>query len=242
MNSATIRFYEELNDFLPRKKRKISYSVHFRDHPSIKHIIEAEGVPHTEVDHILINGRSVSFQEKVYHQDFISVYPVFESFDISSVSKIRQKSLRIPRFILDVHLGKLARYLRMLGFDSIYSSGYSDKDLVGLSISGKRTVLTRDRRMLMNKELERGYWIRSDDTIEQVHEVIHRFDLTGLIHRYSRCTLCNGMLSPVDETLARKRYPDHQFYPDTCFYQCGNCSHLYWKGSHCERFDRIFLL
>ena len=240
MNSAQIRFYEELNDFLPQIKRKVSYPVCFHNHPSIKHVIEAERVPHTEVDLILINGRSVSFAEKVQNKDIISVYPVFESFDISPVSKLRPEPLRNPRFILDVHLGKLTRYMRMLGFDSLFSPGYSDLDLVGISLAQNRTVLTRDRQLLMKKEFERGYWIRSDHPREQMIEVIHRFDLSGLIHRFSRCTLCNKTLTSVDESIARNRYPDHRFYSGKGFYQCDHCAHIYWWGSHCERFEKIF--
>ncbi|MFH1296112.1 MAG: Mut7-C RNAse domain-containing protein [Bacteroidota bacterium] len=241
MNSADIRFYEELNDFLPQIKRKVSCQVYFRGHPSIKHVIESERVPHTEVDLILINGRSVSFAEKVQNADIISVYPVFESFDISLVSKLRPEPLRNPRFILDVHLGKLTRYMRMLGFDSCFSPDYTDRELVGISLSQNRTVLTRDRQLLMKKELERGYWIRSDHIIEQVKEVMRRFDLARLVHRYSRCTQCNGTLSRVDASIAHGRFPDHDFSPDLHFSQCDTCKHIYWRGSHCDRFDQAVL-
>ncbi|TSA25577.1 MAG: twitching motility protein PilT [Bacteroidetes bacterium] len=239
MSTAQIRFYEELNDFLPQTKRKVLYTISFRDHPSIKHVIEAERVPHTEVDLILINGRSVPFTEKVQDGDFISVYPVFESFDISLVCRLRPEPLRDPQFILDVHLGKLARYLRMLGFDSLFSPDYGDKDLVGISLSENRAVLTRDRQLLMKKELTRGYWIRSDHIVEQVTEVIHRFDLKRLVHKFSRCTLCNEELIEVDREVAEQRYPDHHFVPEMTFFQCLSCRHIYWQGSHCDRFYRM---
>jgi len=242
MNTALIRFYEELNDFLPQSKRKVSYPVHFRDHPSVKHVIEAERVPHTEVDLVLINGISVTFQEKVQDKDSISVYPVFESFDISSVQKLRPGVLRNSCFILDVHLGKLARYLRMLGFDSLYSPDYTDRDLVRISLAEKRSILTRDRGLLLKRELERGYWIRSDITMDQVKEVLTRFNLAESIHRYSRCTLCNGSLITVDQSVVQQQYQMHHFYSCEGFFQCIHCKKVYWRGSHCERFDRMFTI
>lgn len=238
MNTAFIRFYEELNDFLPISKRKISYPVYFRDNPSIKSVIEAEGIPHTEVDLILVNGTAGNFQEKVCNNDSISVYPVFESFDISSLNVIRLKPLREPKFVLDVHLGKLARYLRMLRFDSVFQQGYTRIDLVRVSIQEKRAILTRDRKLLMRKEVERGYWIRSEMIFDQVSEVLQRFDLTKAIKWFSICTRCNGNILTVEEKIVRKEFPNYSFYPNTLFYQCDHCNHIYWRGSHCERFEQ----
>ena len=237
MNSACIRFYEELNDFLPSSKRKILYPVHFRENPSIKSIFESEGVPHTEVDLVLINGNSVSFSEKIRPGDHVSVYPVFESFDISSVNMTRLKPLREPLFVLDVHLGKLARYLRMMGFDSVYDNSYENDDIIRTSKDEKRSILTRDRKLLMRKEVERGYWIRSEMILDQVSEVIGRFDMGNSIRFFSICTLCNGKLHRVAETTVRMHYPEHKFHLDTVFYQCDKCFHIYWNGDHCKRFE-----
>jgi len=237
MNTAVIRFYEELNDFLPSGRRKIPYPVQFRDNPSVKSIIESEGIPHTEVDLILINGKSVTFSEKVRQGDHISVFPVFESFDISSTSLVRLKPLREPKFVLDVHLGKLTRYLRMLGFDSLYKNNFSDDEIFRISVDERRSVLTRDRRLLMRRDLERGYWIRSQLIPEQVREVISKFDLEKSLHLFSICTLCNGKLQSTTEETARQQYPSYKFYPGTVFYKCISCSHTYWNGSHCERFQ-----
>jgi len=115
---VSIRFYEELNDFLPLKRRKQEFSLSVKGSPSVKHLIESLGVPHTAVDLILVNGRSVPFTYTLQDGDLISVYPAFEAFDISTVSKLREKPLRTLKFILDIHLGKLSKYLRLLGFDS----------------------------------------------------------------------------------------------------------------------------
>lgn len=238
MNTAFIRFYEELNDFLPSSKQKVTYPVTFRDNPSVKSVIESEGIPHTEVDLILINGDSAPFQEKVNHNDRISVYPVFESMDISPVNVIRLKPLRETKFVLDVHLGKLARYLRMLGFDTVFYRDLTDMDLVSISILEKRSLLTRDRRLLMRKDLERGYWIRHELVLDQVYEVFQRFDLSGSVRWFSICTLCNGKLQVVEEKKAREQLPDFIFTENAVFYQCEICHHVYWNGSHGERFKQ----
>jgi uncharacterized protein len=237
MNSAFIRFYEELNDFLPPLKRKILYPVHFRENPGIKSIIESEGIPHTEVDLILVNGRSVSFNEKIRPGDHVSVYPVFESFDISSLNMIRLKPLREAVFVLDIHLGKLAHYLRMLGFDSVYDNRFNDDQMIRIAKDEKRCILTRSRKLLMRKEVTRGYWVRGEMIPDQVAEVIRRFNLENSIRLFSICTLCNGKLQGASEETARMQYPEHKFYPDTVFYRCDNCFHIYWNGSHSRRFE-----
>jgi len=124
VSQCSIRFYEELNDFLPLERRKVDFSHEFQRRASIKDLIEALGVPHTEVDLILVNGASVDFSYIVRDGDRISVYPMFEAFDIQMVSRVRPQPLRVIRFVLDVHLGKLARYLRLLGFDTLYRNDY----------------------------------------------------------------------------------------------------------------------
>jgi uncharacterized protein with PIN domain len=239
MSTVFIRFYEELNDFLPSHKRKVLYPVGFSGNPGVKQIIEAEGVPHAEIDLVLVNGKSVSLDHKITDNDTVSVYPVFESFDISSIQVVHLKPLREPRFVLDVHLGKLTRYLRMLGLDSIYENWFSDNDIIGISIKEQRTILTRDKRLLMRKEIDRGYWMRNQMILDQVNEVLKRFDLKHSITFFSRCTLCNGENCKISEDMAMLEFPGYRFYPGTAFYQCTACHHIYWHGSHCDRFEKV---
>ncbi len=130
MNHAEFRFYAELNDFLPPSKRLVPFSYPFEVSGSVKDMIESLGVPHTEVDLILANGESVGFSYLVRDGDRISVYPVFESIDIAPIVRVRPQPLRDPRFVLDTHLGRLASYLRMLGFDTLYQSDYQDEELL----------------------------------------------------------------------------------------------------------------
>ncbi len=239
MWTATFRFYEELNDFLPAQRRKVPFTYEFNGNPAVKDAIEALGVPHTEIDLILANGRSVDFQYHLNDNDMISVYPVFESIDISPVTRLRPKPLREPKFILDVHLGKLAKYLRMLGFDTRYRNDYDDPEIVRISIVEHRAILTRDIGLLKNSAVTHGYWLRSTQTSEQLREVVARFDLTGIIRPFSRCTVCNGLIKTVPKkSIAEKLKPNTKRFFNT-FYQCNDCGRVYWRGSHYERMKAL---
>lgn len=234
--SAYFRAYEELNDFLPEKDRKQWFVYRFNGSPSIKDAVEAAGIPHTEVDLILVNGESVTFDYRLQHGDRVSVYPVFESFDIEGVTHLREQPLRKPAFILDVHLGKLARLLRLFGFDALYRNDLDDPEIIDISVEEGRVILTRDVGILKNRRVTHGYWVRNTDPEEQLKEVISRFQLEGAVRVFSRCMNCNGELKPVE-----KNEVEHLLEPETCrhfdtFFQCGSCGQVYWKGSH---FDKL---
>ena len=166
LKTTEFRFYEELNDFLPAAKKKSLFTYNFECSPSVKDAVEAIGVPHTEIDLILVNGISVTFSYRLQDGDVISVYPVFESMDISNVTHLREKPLRESRFILDVHLGTLVRYLRMIGFDILYENNYEDSEIVKIAKDEKRIILTRDVELLKIKTVTHGYWIRSKKPAE----------------------------------------------------------------------------
>ncbi len=243
INSAKFRFYEELNDFLSKDKKKVDFYYKFHGHPSIKDAIEALGVPHTEVELILANGKSVGFDYFLMNGDRIAVYPVFESFDISQVVKLRKKVLREVFFILDVHLGKLAKILRMLGFDALYRNDYDDKEIIDISVNERRIILTRDRIILKSKLVTHGYYLRSTDPIEQAREVLKRFDLFSMVCPFKRCIQCNGILEKIDkrEIKSLLQPKTEKYYNE--FYKCISCGKIYWRGSHYlkmkEKIDRI---
>ena len=234
-HEAAFRFYEELNDFLPLSQRKKDVRYEFRGQPGIKDAIESIGVPHTEVDLIVANGESVGFDYPLAHGDRVAVYPVFESLDISPIIRLRDEPLRKTAFILDVHLGKLARILRMLGFDVLYRTDYDDPEIIRIALEEHRIILTRDRRMLFNKTITHGHWLHSTNAEEQAREVIARFDLAGRIRRFLRCPMCNGLLQAVDrETITDRLEPlTRKYYTE--FYQCPDCRKIYWKGTHYDR-------
>jgi uncharacterized protein with PIN domain len=238
--TAEFRFYEELNDFLLPEQRKQTLSYRFSGHPGIKDPIEVLGVPHTEVELILVNGQSVGFDYPLRHGDRVAVYPVFESLDISPLLKLREKPLRNPRFVLDINLGKLAKHLRLLGFDSLYRNDWRDAEVADVAANERRIVLTRDRRLLYAKRITHGHWVRAVQPERQVEEVLRRFDLYRLIRPFARCLVCNGELAPIDKTEVLDRLePKTRLYYDV-FYRCGDCEKIYWEGSHVENMRRQF--
>ena len=236
---VTIRFYEELNDFLEERKKKTGYAVNTNPGQTVKDLIESENVPHTEVDLILVNSNSVDFSYQVREDDRISVYPVFESMDIKNATKLRPLPLRNTQFVLDVNLGKLARYLRIGGFDTLYSNLYQDKEIAEISARENRIVLTRDRDLLKRSIIQRGHWIRSQNAVLQYQAVLERFDLKDSVSIYSRCPQCNGILQQVEkkDILDRLAPKTAKYYDD--FKVCDSCGKIYWKGSHYHNFIRM---
>lgn len=235
MNQVKIRFYEELNDFLPKSYRKKWLIYEFTWKDTVRNALESFGVPHTEVDLVLVNGQSVTFDEELKDGDTVSVYPVFESIDISEITKLRQGPLRKTAFILDVHLGKLTGYLRMLGFDCLYRNNLEDDEIIRLASEQQRIILTRDKGILRNKKVTHGYYLRSDVPKEQVIEIIRRFDLKSQIKPFTRCMNCNGLLERVskEEVSSMLQENTRKYYHE--FYRCASCGNIYWKGGHYQK-------
>jgi len=239
MSQATFRFYEELNDFLPEERRKQAVSFSFDVSPSVKDAIESLGVPHVEVDLVIANGESVGFRYRVRDGDRIAVYPAFESIDISPVVRLRPKPLRTPTFVADVHLRKLARLLRLLGFDTLHSNELSNEEVIQISVEELRIILTRDRQLLKHGAVTRGYWVRSTNPIDQAREVVRRFDLAGHVEPFSRCTACNGMLKAVSKADVQERIPPKTAIWLDEYCECTVCGKLYWRGTHTARLNEI---
>lgn len=234
MKKITIRFYEELNDFLPEPKKKIRFEYGFFGRTSVKDLIEAIGVPHVEIDMILVNGNSVGFDHIINDADDISVYPVFESFDIKDVQHLRPNPLRETKFVLDVHLGKLSRILRMLGFDTFYKNNLADDEIISISLNEHRTILTRDLGLLKRKVVNHGYYVRNTNPELQTIEVVNRFQLENNIQEFTRCIECNYVLQSIekDKIIDQLLPKVKQIYNE--FFICPNCLKIYWHGSHVE--------
>ena len=235
MSSASIRFYAELNDYLSGEKRYRNFSVTIEDSSSLRELIQSLGVPCEEVDLILVNGESVDLSYILSINDRISVYPVCESLDISSITKIQLRPLRQPRFVLDCHLGKLAYYLRMLGFDTLYRHDFQDGELIALSNDERRTLLSRDRSLIEESSLSRAYRVRETNPKLQVLEVLRRFDLFGLSRPLQRCLRCNTFLIPINKGAVIDRLPPMVKERYEEFQTCRMCHRVYWKGSHYQR-------
>jgi uncharacterized protein len=236
---VTVRAYAELNDFLAPESRGLTLRRPFRTHQTVKDVLEAMGIPHTEVDLILVNGDAKDFGHRPSSGDRIAAYPVFEALDIGSTARLRPVPLRNPRFVVDVNLGRLARLLRLLGFDAWWSNSADDQTLVDISLAEQRILLTRDRPLLKRRALTHGIFVRSDHPQEQTLEILRRLDLRRRLAPFTRCVRCNGRLVAVakDEVIDRLEPLTRQYYDE--FSRCAKCGQIYWPGSHHPRLVRL---
>jgi uncharacterized protein len=231
--TAFVRLYAELQDHLPLAGRCVAYRM--EEPEPVENVLCRLGVPMEHVDLVLVNGISADSGTCIAPGDEVSVYPVFESFDIHPIAKLRDRPLRQIRFVADVHLGKLATYLRMLGFDTLYRNDYRDQQLVDISFAEHRTLLTRDRKLIEEGGVTRGYRIRESDPRRQLAEVVRRFDLYARFNPFRRCLRCNTELNIAPrESVLRRLPPVVRLCYDT-FWRCSSCDRVYWKGGHVQR-------
>jgi hypothetical protein len=238
-HESEFRFYEELNDFLPRHLRKRSFVHPFSGTPTVKDAVESLGVPHTAIDVILVDGESVGFDRRLRGGERVAVYPVFERFDVKGLTRLRPEPLRDPKFIADVHLGKLARYLRLLGLDTVYERGLDDAEIAERARAEHRIVLTRDRGLLKRKIVTHGHAVRSHHADAQLLEVVEAFDLRDRIAPFTRCLQCNGTLRGVEKAAVEPLLPPHTRETYDRYLQCADCGSLYWPGAHSRRLASI---
>ncbi len=233
MASAQFYFYGELNDFLPQHRRNTSFNHCFEGRVSIKDMIEALGVPHTEVEAIIARGVSVDFSYIVSDSDRLDVYPRSFTSPMPLVA-LRPPIVGEPQFVLDTHLGQLAVYLRMLGFDTLYRNDYADDELARISDEENRVLLTRDRGLLKRGRVTHGYYVRNIKPQRQAIEIVDRYQLRPTVQPLRRCIRCNNLLQKVDkQQIADRLAPKtREFYND--FSICTSCDRIYWKGSHYE--------
>jgi len=239
MPEVIFRFYEELNDFLSPRRRKRDFQVGFKGRESIKDMIEALGVPHTEVDLILVNGKSVDFGYIIQHGDRISVYPTFESLDIKDVTRLREIPLRQTRFIADINIRDIVKYMRALGLDVCYDASLSPREIIRISKRENRTILTKSRKLLKFRNVTHGIFIRPGTTVEQIRGIIDYLSLRALIEPFSRCLQCNIPLVGVSKDRILDRIPakTREFYDEYSY--CTACDRIYWKGTHYMNIKKV---
>ena len=235
MVTATFRFYEELNDFLPRERRKCAFDYRCARAATVKNAIEALGVPHTEVELVLVNGESVDFSHPIAEGDHISVYPKFEAFDVGPLLRVRERALRRPRFVADAHLGGLARLLRMLGFDTLFRNDLEDREIRAISRCEERVVLTRDRELLKCGSITHGCFVHALRPREQLREVVERLQLAANAQPFTLCLHCNLPLSTIHKEAILERLPRNVFATYDRFHWCEGCDRVYCEGSHWQR-------
>ncbi len=235
MVTATFRFYEELNDFLPPARRRREFDCACARAATAKHMIEALGVPHTEVELVLVNGESVGFERLLQDGDRVAVYPKFEAFDVHALLRVREHPLRVTRFVADAHLGGLARLLRMAGFDTLYDNNFRDCEIEAIAARDGRIVLTRDRELLKRRTITHGCYVHALKAQRQMREIFDRLDLAASVRPFTLCLYCNALLRDIDKALVLERIPPSVRTLQTHFSTCDICRRVYWKGSHWRR-------
>ena len=235
MLAVTFRFYGNLNDFLPGDRRNTLIEQRMADHAAVKHPIETLGIPHTEVGAILVNRQAVDFAYRLDDGDRVEAYPPEVVHLLPAHVPLRPPTPAPVAFVADTHLGQLAAYLRLLGFDTLYRNDYDDHHLARISADEERVLLTRDRGLLKHKQVVHGYCVRETAPRQQIVAVLRRYELASAVQPWRRCTRCNGLLQPVAKAAILDRLePKTKRYYDE-FQQCDSCGQVYWKGSHFER-------
>jgi uncharacterized protein with PIN domain/sulfur carrier protein ThiS len=235
MPQVSFRFYAELNDHLPPELRRVAFDRTVADGSTLEEVFRSLEVPANEIDLVLVNGESESLDHRLLEGDRVSVYPVFDSMDVTPVTKVENRPLRRLRFVLDVHLGKLCHHLRMLGFDTLYRNDCTRDVLVTIARGEDRILLSKDRMLLDGNAIEAGYCVKSSDPREQLIEVLQRFDLWKSAHLFRRCLHCNTVLHSARKDTVIDRLPEkvREFYSD--FTTCPSCGKIYWMGTHVEK-------
>ena len=231
-----LRFHGDLTYFLKGETFGGEFSRILREPTSVKDVIEACGVPHSEVDRILVDDRPVDFDCVLRKNSAIDVYSVgFRELDADASPPLQRRDL--DRFIADGHLGKLARNLRLLGFDVAYDPALDDPELLQIMQQEERALLTRDRRLLMHSIVRDGYCPRSDDPLDQTIEVARRFRLIGRTQPFTRCLQCNALLRQVEksEVLEQLEPLTRIYYHE--FRSCNGCGKIFWRGSHFSKLE-----
>jgi hypothetical protein len=198
-------------------------------------MIEALGVPHTEVELVLVNGESVEFRQLLHDGDRVAVYPKFEALDITPLLRVRERPLRQLRFVADAHLGGLARLLRMAGFDTLYDNRFEDAQIAAIAGDEGRIVLTRDRELLKRRQITHGCYVHPLRSEQQLRFVFERLDLARSMRPFSLCLHCNTALRPIEAAQAASRVPPAVLARYRRFVTCDRCGRIYWEGDHWRR-------
>ena len=229
MSTASFSFSGELETFLAKERRGHAFRYTRARAATLTNAIEALGVPHTEIGAVTVNGEPATLQRIVRDADRIEIFPWKESGSDPDF-----------RFLADAHLGGLARFLRMLGFDTVHRNAFDDAEIRRLASEEPRIVLTRDRELLKCREIRRGCYVRALKPEAQLQEVAARFGLAGLARPFTRCLHCNFELEPVSREAVAHRVPEKVLLLQRAFTHCRSCDRVYWPGSHYERMrDRL---
>jgi uncharacterized protein with PIN domain len=235
----TLRVYEELNDYLPRERRKRDFLVPLAAGATVSDVLAGEGIPPDAVDLVLAAGRPVGLDHPLRDGERVAAYPVFEALDLGGVSPIPGRPLRHLSFFADEHLARLARHLRLAGFDTLLAPGIGDHALVARAEAEGRILLTRDRHLVNFLKPSRVFVPCSERPLEQFMEVVGRLQLEAAAAPFTRCLVCNTPLESCGRRACAGRVPETVLAEHDAFLRCAGCGRVYWPGSHYRRMRRI---
>lgn len=198
---------------------------------SVKDLLESHGLPHVEVGALQVDGRPTTLGALVRPGTRLDVHPPHAGPPGATVWPTPPEP---RRFVLDVHLGTLARRLRAAGFDTWWSNDADDPELAERSVTERRILLTRDRGLLMRRVVVHGHCPRSPDPDEQLDEVVQRWGLAERARPFTRCVSCNGRLLPVDRAAVLDQLPPRTRVEHDTFARCDGCGQVFWPGSHVD--------
>jgi uncharacterized protein len=224
--SVRVRFAEPLRFFLPVGRRGGDVTVGVDEASSLLHIVESLGVPRTEVGPLSLAGRPAAPDERPRDGDVIEVLPV-----------PRPQRVAERRFVVDVHLGTLARRMRLLGLDVAYRNDASDPELAAQAAAEGRILLTKDRGLLRRRAVPVGAYVRGSRPADQLRDVLDRFDPP--LAPWTRCPACNGVLEAVPAEAVRHLLQEGTRRSYTDFSQCVDCGRPYWRGAHSQHLREI---
>ncbi|MCX7983448.1 MAG: Mut7-C ubiquitin/RNAse domain-containing protein [Bacteroidetes bacterium] len=236
----TVRCYAELNDYLPPDQRYKDFQLVFPTQPTLEQVLLTLGLNLNYVDLVIRNKTSITRLTLLANGDRISIYPTLESFDISSLEKLHPIPLRQPTYIADVHLGKLAKLLRLMGFDTLYFKSADYKYIIQCSLEEQRCILSKSDLYKSKPYVQRYFQITTQYPREQLREVFNRFDLWNCVHPFTRCLTCNTLLTKVEKHAVKQELiPQRVFSWCTEYQYCSNCVKYFWKGTHYERMINV---
>jgi len=236
----TLDLDERLQELLPRKLRLSKMVVYpLTRRASIKDIIEALHIPHTEIGSIVHQDAEISFFHIPEPGERLALFSFSPGTDVTMPTRLRPNPLQKTAFMVDINVGKLARLLRMCGIDTRYEPELNEADLAEQVVTNRRILLSRNRDLLQRKIITWGHLVRAEQPEEQLAEVITLYGLEEAIKPFSRCLECNALLQPVEKTAILHRLePLTKKYYQT-FRICSDCNQIYWRGSHHQRMDTL---
>ena len=232
-------FAEALHPFLPPARRGGVWCLPATPGASLKHVIEACGVPHTEVGEVLKNRLPAGFADRLADGDRVEVRSWLAA-DLQAAHALRRwPPPEAMRFVADAHLGALARRLRMAGFDTCFRNDFADREIAALAADEGRIVLTRDRALLQHKAISHACYIHATAPDTQFCELVERLGLRAGFRPFTRCMECNAPLAAVDKAEVLGRLPPSVRERHARFTRCTGCGRVFWEGSHWRRMRRM---